>query len=177
MSPHGTAIIQHGCKMKINEIDDNVIQGPWKAKPKPKKISMAQAFGGPEYAAFDQVGIKFIEKPGSFSGIDNQVVDGRFVNVRKLKNLEEVIGRKINSYDGYHVLDIRPPHHDHPQVDADFSMTQGEETFILWFPPNPQFDDWYSKRNKYPVITPNSRYLVNRTGATKYIRMWVALVD
>ena len=175
---HGGATIQHGTKMKINEIDDNVIQGPWKKPEKPRQISMMQAFGGREQQALDSIGINFVEKPSEFAGIDNREADGQVVSSRQIKKLGELIGRKIESYDAYHVLAINPSTGmDHPQVDANFNNTQGEETFILWFPPNPKIDKWYTSRNKYPSIMPNSRYLVNRTGASKYIRNWIKITD
>lgn len=187
--------------MKINEIDDNVIQGPWKKsnvtkgpwKNKepilPQKLSITQAFGGREYSAMDEVGIKFLEKPGSFSYINRGGADGnRFVNVRQLKELEELIGRKLNSYNAYDILEFKPiktPRGhttgwtDHPETDADFSnLKQNDETFILWFPPGAtEIDRWHSSRNKFSDIPIDQRYLVNRTGAQRYIRMWVALVD
>ncbi len=164
--------------MKINEIDDNVIQGPWKKPEKPKQVSLMSVFGGREQQALDSVGINFIEKPMSFSSIDNRVADGQGVSARQIKKLEELIGRKLQSYNAYDVLDINPVYGmDHPQTNANFNATKGEETFILWFPPNPQIDNWYTKRNKYPSITPNSRYLVNNTGASKYIRNWIKLTD
>ena len=169
---------QHGTKMKINEIDDNVIQGPWKKKEPAKKIPVHRAFGGPEYADLVDAGVRFIEKPSSLSYIDRGGPDGdRHVSSKDLKNVEEKIGRKLQSYNAYDILKIQLPHYDHPQVDADFSKTKGEETFILWFPSNPKIDDWFKIRNAYPSIIANSRYLVNRTGASKYIRMWVALID
>lgn len=172
--------------MKINEIDDNVIQGPWKKPVEPKKISLVQAFGGKEYAALNSIGVKFIEKPSSFSYIDRETE--YHVNVRQIKILEEIIGRKIESYNAYDILNIRPiktPRghtigwSDHPETDADFSkLKQNDETFILWFPPGEtEIEKWYTTRNKFSDIPVNKRYLVNRTGATKYIRMWVALID
>lgn len=172
-------IIQHGYKMKINEIDDNIIQGPWKKKEPKTKIPLHKAFGSPEYADLVDAGVRFVEKPSSFSYIDKGGPDrDRRVSSRDLKNVEEKIGRKLQSYNAYDVLKIQLPHYDHPLVDADFSKTKGEETFILWFPPNPEIDNWFKKRlQSFPSITPNSRYLVNKTGASKYIRMWVALVD
>ncbi len=177
--------------MKIIEVDDNIIQGPWKKKEPvvPQKISMAQAFGGREYAAMDEVGIKFIEKPSSFSYINRGGPDSdRYVNVRQIKELENLIGRKLQSYNAFDILQFRqmktPRGHttgwtDHPETDADFSkLKQNDETFILWFPPGEtEIEKWHTARHKISDVPVNKRYLVNRTGASKYIRMWVALVD
>lgn len=178
--------------MKIREVDDNVIQGPWKKKeeePKRIKIPLHRAFGGPEYADLVDAGVGFIEKPGSFSYVDRGGSDGdRFVHIKDLKGIEQMIGRKLESYNAYDILDFRPiktPRghirgwYDNPEVDADFSkLKQNEETFILWFPSGEtELEKWHTARNRISDVPQNKRYLVNRTGGKKYVRMWVALVD
>lgn len=177
--------------MKINEVDDNIIQGPWKKKEpaKAEVIPLHRAFGGPEYADLVDAGIRFIEKPGSFSYINRGGSDGDlYVNVRQIKNIEEIIGRKLNSYNAYDIINftaIRTSRGhttgwtDHPETDADFSnLKQNDETFILWFPPGvTEINKWHADRNKFSDVPIDQRYLVNRTGAKNYIRMWVALID
>ena len=194
--------IQHGCKMKINEIveawkiGDN---GPEKIDKIPagaKEMTSHPAFDGNEYQALDHLGINFIEKPSSFDYIDQGGPEGdRFVTTKQIQELEELTGRKLPSYNGHDVLNFRPiktRNSSHikgwsigPLADADFDE---EETFILWFPPTGRFAKgrasgraaeivkWHKDRNKFNDMPENKKYLV-RPAANSYIRMWVAIVD
>lgn len=161
------------------DTEDTVVQGPWKKTPpaqpglnlrdlsgktvqkpvdisKMKKVPLYKAFGGPEYSSIRDAGFKFDEKPDYFESIKSEI------NVRDLPKIEQLIGRKLNSYKAEDLLDRYKDGSFYPQVpDTKFENLKDpdEETFIVWFPET------------------NDRFLVNRTGATKYIRMWAHLVD
>jgi len=141
----------------IENIYEDVVQGPW-SEPKQtpvqrmEKIPMHQMFGRPEYAAIRDAGFKFDEKPGYMSEIDKEI------NVRDIQTIEQTIGRKLNSYEMSNIL-IKYKGEYYPQSNAKFESLKNDETFILW------------------DTETNDRYLVNRTGASSYIRMWARLVN
>lgn len=164
--------------MKIKELtEDEVVKGPWDPKnvkpqagmtfydregkkvqkpldlSKLEKVPMYKAFGRPEYAAIRDAGFHFDEKPGYFDSIQSEI------NVRDLKKIEGLIGGKINSYKAEDLLKKYKDGEYYPQTDVNFANLQNdEETFIVWFPET------------------GERFLANRTGAQKYIRMWAKLV-
>ena len=158
--------------MRIFEVDPKIVKGPWKKDVSPQAglnlhdlsgnpvkkpvdvsnlepVPLYKAFGGREYGNILDAGFNFTEKPSEFSDVEAEI------NVRDLAKIQELIGRKLNSYQASEILS-----RNFPLSDAKFpNLKQDEETFIVWFPQS------------------NNRYLVNRTGATKYIRMWARLVD
>lgn len=176
------AILSHLLDQIYNseEIFEGVVRGPWRDEQpeqtglnlrdlegnkvgpvdtsKMKEISLHHVFGGPEYAAIKDAGFSFEEKPGYMSDISREI------NVRDVATIEQVIGRKLNSYQMSDILNIRRGEY-FPQSTAKFeNLKADDETFILW-------DN--SKRRPEEI---NNRYLVNRTGASSYIRMWARLV-
>ena len=164
--------------MRIFEIDSNVVTGPWKKPVAPqqglnlhdlsgkkinkpvdtsnmKKIPLHHVFGDSEFSAILDAGYDFQEKPDYFEDIK------KTINVRDVPKIEGLIGRKLNSYQAGQILLPSKRGTYGPQSSADWSVLKdpNERTFIVWFPKT------------------NERFLVNRTGATKYIREWARLVD
>tara|TARA_R110000823_G_scaffold101636_19_gene218404 strand:- start:1697 stop:2194 length:498 start_codon:yes stop_codon:yes gene_type:complete len=165
--------------MRFKEIikEGDVVDGPWDksqgkepagtmhhkdgsrvSKPvdmsKAKRISVADAFGGSEYNAIRALGHEFQEKPSEFDGIR------KTIDAKDIKGIEHELGGKLNTYQAKDIIGQYKRGAWHPQGDLLKNTLESpdEETFIVWFPEH------------------NKRYLANRTGATKYVRMWAEIV-
>lgn len=171
--------------MKLHEVFDNdnkVIKGPWDNKPinqssafsnatidltgpidanKIKSVPLSQMFGDDEYSKITNAGFEFSEKPSYMSDIS------KTISVYYLDKIQRIIQRPLHEYSMDQFLSAKstgfrfgPKYEYMPQSNATFSeLKYDERTFILR-------DDMSG-----------DRYLVNRTGANSYIRMWMKIVD
>jgi len=125
------------------------------AQGKPKKISMMEAFGSQEMNDIADIGIKLQEKPGYLSEITTGMSSSQIPDV------EKAIGYKLNSYNLADVVkkpDFVAADEIYPQGELIKSaLKNDDQMFILWDPET------------------KARYLVDRTGASSYIRNWTKI--
>jgi len=125
------------------------------AQGKPKKISMMEAFGSQEMNDIADIGIKLQEKPGYLSEITTGMSSSQIPDV------EKAIGYKLNSYNLADVVkkpDFVAADEIYPQGELIKSALKNDnQMFILWDPET------------------KARYLVDRTGASSYIRNWTKI--
>jgi len=123
--------------------------------PVPQKTSMMEEFGSQEMNDIADIGIKLQEKPGYLSEITTGMSSSQIPDV------EKAIGYKLNSYN---LADVVKKHGKktptssyatrHFVADA---LKNDDQMFILWDPET------------------KARYLVDRTGASSYIRNWTKI--
>jgi len=116
-----------------------------------KPVSLKKAFGSAELNAAEKAGAKFTEKPSYLSDIKVGLSNKDVVKI------ENEIGYKLNSYKLSDVVE-KYKGKVYPQGDLNIgALKNDDQMFILWDPPT------------------NSRYLVDRSGATSYIRNWAKI--
>lgn len=95
---------------------------------------------------------KFFEKPSEFSDLDHrESAQISEFEVRKIAKAFKENGLYLETYDVYDIFGGTPRY---PMVDADLPQ---ETTFLIQFPKDRE-------------------YLVDTTGATQYVRMWLKVV-
>ena len=105
-----------------------------------------------EYLDATETGVRFLEKPGYWSEIEDSVSSSQ------LNDLEKVLGKKLNTYKIDEILG----NPEYPLSDLIHANLKPEDqvrgsSFIVFDPEN--------KR----------RYLANTSGADNYIRMWTGI--
>lgn len=146
--------------MRIYEIinEGEVVQFPGgEPAPEPKQISMLQAFGSEGMNLIKEVlpSKSFIEKPSYFEDIVNSekgsISEFEFERIKKAFGQ---VGLPLNEYPFAEIYNLAPASMPkHPM--ADVPNMPEEKTFILISPAG------------------EKRFLVDRTGAQSYIRMWM----
>jgi hypothetical protein len=116
-------------------------------------MSMSQAFGSEEYNILDQVGIKFTEKPWSFEDLDDEAISE--IEVAKAKKALRQNGYELKTYPSKKIFGFgKKPIHSGPMKDVKWKPE--ENVFII------QFDN-------------GDQYIVDKQGASAYIRFWRAI--
>jgi hypothetical protein len=130
-------------------LDENgeVIQGPW---ARPQKMSMSDAFGQEEYRAIKDAGYLFSEKPAYLSDISATIPR------TSLAKLQRLLGRKFDIIKIHDLLPYRAGEY-YPQTTPKIQMASLPETIIVHDVDNSTY------------------YLVNKTGAQSYWRMWAKI--
>ena len=105
-----------------------------------------------EYQDASEKGVRFQEKPSYFEDIKDSISSSQ------LNDLEEVLGRKLNTYKINDIL--KNP--EQPLSDLMHKNLRDEDkvrgsSFIVWDPKK------------------ETRYLANTSGADSYIRMWTGI--
>lgn len=158
---YGRMIDRHG----------NPVTGP-KDMSQMKPVSMRDAFGGDEYNAIIDMGYNFCEKPAYFADLDNEYT----IPMANIAAINRTIGRKLNTYYLEKILTPRKSRTRNgivdeygPLADANFDLLQSpdEETIILVARNDDDVEGDYET---------GDMFLANRTGASKYFRMWAKLV-
>jgi len=120
-------------------------------------FSLRETFGSFEMNTLYDLGHTMHEKPDYFSDIKDTI------GSRDIKEIEEAVGYKLNSYNIDDVLSpsvFKGQLIKHPQNDLKpEALKYNDQMFILWDPKT------------------KDRYLVDRTGAKKYIRHWTKIKD
>jgi len=105
-----------------------------------------------EYLDARDAGVRFEEKPPDWRDIEESISSSQ------LSDLEQVIGKKLNTYDINSILEdptmpLSKLKHDNLKEE---DLMKGS-SFIVWDPKS------------------QSRYLANTSGANTYIRMWTGI--
>jgi hypothetical protein len=123
-----------------------------------------------EYSIIKHLGYNFCEKPSYFSDIDKPRYD---IPINKIDFINHAIGRKLKTFyieDVIAPIIIKRNVSYTPTGTVDFEAAGiNESTFIL-----EAYED--DKNKNYTEFKQGDRFLVNRFGASTYIRMWAKLV-
>lgn len=131
-----------------------------------KRIS---ALGMSEYSIIKHLGYNFCEKPSYFNDIDKPRYH---IPLNRIDLINHAIGRKLKTF---YIEDVIEPLITKRSVSYTPMRTVNfeaegitENTFIL--------EAYEDDPDKYPEYKQGDRFLVNRLGASTYIRMWAKLV-
>lgn len=146
--------------MKLIDIfEGSVVQGKFggKSSTKIEKISMADAFGSKPYSIITKLGYKFYEKPDYWAELRRE----KKISALDLKKIEKELkkhGFPLNEYDARDIFKTSVPSDDERSSKTsplmDIRPGIDDVCFIVKFPSG-------------------YRYLVDRTGASAYVRMWM----
>jgi|TARA_R100000093_G_scaffold66990_1_gene38277 hypothetical protein len=119
-----------------------------------KSMRETQKFMGASDEYLDSIGkgVRFQEKPSYWEDIDKSISSSQ------LNDLEQVLGKKLNTYDINSVLE--DPNRPLSNLMRDNLKEEDQikgSSFIVWDPDS------------------QSRYLVNTSGADSYVRMWTGI--
>lgn len=154
---------QQGTGNMYNMTTGKKITGPMDMS-RAKKLELSDVFGGNEYSIIKNLGYKWVEKPGYFRDIKSSIPRG------ELARVERAIGRKLEIIEMDEILSPAGyTRHDmdyFPQGDAFFERFP-EETIII---------EVTSELDWSEEVNVGDMFLANRTGATKYYRIWMRIV-
>lgn len=152
--------------------EGDVTTGDFGAKggPKPqvqnaKQISLAQAFGSEAYNVLANAGVKLHEKPSYWSDLDRTKM-----GEHGLKRIETILadeGIELEEYAGWEIFSINP--------DSSSSYVKGPMQRVENMPDPKVFiiyDLPYSDERRGVEEPQIGTFLVDRTGASSYIRFW-----
>jgi len=153
---------QQGTGNMYNMTTGQKVTGPMDMS-KAEKLDLADVFGGDEYSTIRKLGYTWFEKPGYFSDIKEKTSIPR----GEVARVERAIGRKLeNVYMGDLIVPFKDGNY-YPQADADFERYP-EETVIV------TVSKWDAEDSD--EVRDGDIFLANRTGASKYYRMWMRVI-
>ena len=117
-----------------------------------ESVSLTQAFGASDSQVLEQLNIVLREKPSSFSELEYTTPHYRPLGEFDIHRINRALGYTLDEIMVYDIYD-RMPRYPMDQVER---MPLNEHVFII------DFDD-------------GRRYLVDRSGASSYIRHWAKI--
>ena len=163
LSPDDQRLVDKARKMRVFDHDGNPVESNGlknmtdeQIRDAMQPVSLKSVFGSQEMNDLDGF-VNFKEKPSYLQDIDNMTPE---ITAKDIPAVEQAIGYKLNTYRIGDVIKRSKSGEIYPQGDLIHdALKNDDQTFILWDPDS------------------GNRYLVDRTGAQSYIRMWTKIGD
>lgn len=119
-----------------------------------KRLSMAQAFGSNEYNIIKDEGFTFVEKPSYFQDLQRNPITNN--DLRTIEYALEEHGFDLNVYSDKQIFGF-PISEEHSGPQKSVHWKPEENVFLI------------------QMTRSNNLYLVDKQGASKYIRFWLGV--